>query len=265
MAKIPLLKSANTSACQLVNSYTLQRKDFTSEDRDSTNASKNKPTLSTTRPRTINDRDPTQQCGLRKQSPYKSKMESRPQRKTENLRIGRISIPHARYFMTLCTESRRTDLTDQPIASTILNTWRKQHLNNDYTLHCATIMPDHIHWLCTLGTQLTLAQIISKFKTKTKHAMEQAGLSWQRNYYDHRLRADDALEPFSKYIFLNPYRKGLISADQTWPHWILNKNYQPEFTLALNRSNGPQPEWLATDPTLTSIIENDLNHPLKKT
>jgi len=98
-------------------------------------------------------------------------MESRPQRKTENLRIGRISIPHACYFITLCTESKQTNLTSQSIADTILNTWRRQHSDDDYVLHCATIMPDYIHWLCSLGTQLTLAQIVSKFKSKTTAAL----------------------------------------------------------------------------------------------
>ena len=142
-------------------------------------------------------------------------MKSRPTRKTENLRIGRVSISHARYFITLCTDSRKINLTNPITATAILNTWRAQHCTHDYIFHCATIMPDHIHWLCTLGTQLTLAQVISKFKTKTKDAMEQAGLSWQRNYYDHRLRADDAQEPFSKYIFLNPYRKQLLTTSQT--------------------------------------------------
>ncbi|CAA6697804.1 Unannotated, partial [Lentimonas sp. CC19] len=207
--------------------------------------------------------------GLREQSPYKKKnhkkMKPRPIRKTDNLRIGRVSIPHARYFMTLCTESRKTNLTNPLTATSILNTWRAQHSTHDFTFHCATIMPDHIHWLCTLGTKLTLAQIISKFKTKTKGAMEQAKLTWQRNYHDHRLRADDAMEPFSKYIFLNPYRKQLLTISQTWPHWRLSRDYKPEFTLALNSNQGPRPEWLSETPTLQEIIDNDVNHQPPKT
>ncbi|MFQ3225927.1 MAG: REP element-mobilizing transposase RayT [Lentimonas sp.] len=192
-------------------------------------------------------------------------MTSRPTPKTENLGIGRVSIPDTRYFITLGTESRKTNLTNPITASAILNTWRAQHSTGDFTFHCATIMPDHIHWLCTLGTQLTLAQTISKFKSNTKDVMEQAGLSWQRSYYDHRLRADDAMEPFSKYIFLNPYRKQLLTISQTWPHWILSRHYKPEFTTLLNTKQGPQSKWLITDPTLTNIIENDLNHKAPKT
>jgi len=187
-------------------------------------------------------------------------MKQRPIRKTENLRIGRVSIPYARYFITLCTDSRRTNLTHSQTATAILNTWRAQHKDQDYTFHCATIMPDHTHWLCTLGTRLTLAQVISKFKSRTKQAMEHAKLTWQRNYHDHRLRADDAMEPFSKYIFLNPYRKQLLSINQTWPHWTLSRDYRPEFIEALNSNQGPQPEWLSKAPTLSELIENDLEN-----
>lgn len=182
----------------------------------------------------------------------------RPQRKTEHLRIGRLSVPHARYFITLCAHSRKTDLSSPDIAESIRDGWRQQHRDEDYILHCATIMPDHIHWLCTLGERLSLAQIISKFKSHTKAALTGNQLLWQRNYYDHRLRAETAMEVFAKYIFLNPYRKELITTDVAWPWWTLNKNYIPEFSTLLKNEKYPQPEWLPNQRPLNELVETDL-------
>jgi REP element-mobilizing transposase RayT len=138
------------------------------------------------------------------------------------------------------------------MATSIRNTWRRQHRDSDYILHCATIMPDHIHWLCTLGARLTLAQTISKFKSLAEIRQD-----WQRNYYDHRLRSDDAKEPFAKYIFLNPYRKNLLAHDQEWPWWTLNRNERPEFTIHLNEGKYPPPEWLEHQINLQTLIARD--------
>jgi len=184
--------------------------------------------------------------------------DERPTRKTDNMRIGRVSIPQARYFITLCTKSRKADLTNGAIAETIRECWREQHQSQDYVFHCGTIMPDHIHWLCTLGERLNLAQIISKFKARTRTALANHQLEWQRNYYDHRLRAEAVLEKFAKYIFLNPYRKQLISINTEWPSWTLNKNYKPEFLAALKSGAFPQAEWLANELPLNELVAADL-------
>lgn len=176
-----------------------------------------------------------------------------PKRKTDDLCIGRVSIPHARYFITLCTQNRQPTLTAKPIAEGIIQTWRKQHHEGDFILKCATVMPDHFHLLCELGERLSLSQVISKFKSKCS-----AEIEWQRNYYDHRLRADDSMEPFGKYIFLNPYRKQLITLNETWPWWTLNRNYRPEFTLHLKDDTYPQTEWVSQSQNLDKLIEADL-------
>lgn len=180
-------------------------------------------------------------------------MNDRPKRRTENLLRGRVSIPHARYFITLCTKGRKSGLTAPIIAEAIRNTWRRQHRDNDYVLHCATVMPDHLHWLCTLGERLTLSRIISKFKSLTPIQWD-----WQRNYYDHRLRADDSREPFSRYVFLNPYRKGLLRHDEEWPWWTLNRNEKPEFIEHLNKNRFPPPEWIDQGMNLKELIDQDM-------
>ena len=179
-------------------------------------------------------------------------------RKTHHLYKGRVSIPGARYFITLCSKGRVPSLLDSALAQSILDTWRLQHTDGDYTFHCGSSMPDHIHFLFTLGSRISLGQCIIKFKAKTKEAMDAAGLSWQRDFYDHRLRADDAMEGFAKYTFLNPYRKSLLPLQEPWAHWHLSRDYTPDFLQYLVALGAPPKLWIEDSLGVEELIKNDL-------
>lgn len=177
---------------------------------------------------------------------------------TDQLRKGRASIPFARYFVTICTESRKPGLHFDPIRSALVEVLRDLHDADDLSLHCATVMPDHIHVLFTLGCSLSLSQTQGKFKSLTNSTLKGSELRWQQNYFDHRVRQDASLEPFARYIFLNPYRKQLIAMRESWAGWILNKHYQPEFIEHLQAGKFPPAEWLAHEEPIEGIINQDL-------
>jgi len=182
-----------------------------------------------------------------------------PTRETGRLYLGRVSIPQARYFVTLCLKDREQSLLTKAVANAILGVWKHQEVEKDYILECGTLMPDHIHLLLTLGERLSLGQCISKFKAKTKEALAIEGLKWQRDFYDHRLRTDDSMEGFARYIYLNPYRKSLLRCEEPWPYWNLSDGYRPEFFSHLNAAGGPPQEWLTEADVLTEdLIEKDL-------
>jgi hypothetical protein len=119
-------------------------------------------------------------------------------------------------------------------------------------------MPDHIHYLFTLGERLSLGQCLIKLKAKTKEALQAVGLSWQRDFYDHWLRADDSMEGFAKYIYLNPYQKSLLAVEDSWPYWHLNREYRPKFVLHLSEAGTPPVEWLGETFTVDQLIDADL-------
>jgi len=181
-----------------------------------------------------------------------------PQRKTQNLRKGRRSLLGTRYFITICTKDRRASLADPVASAAILKAWRLQHTDDDYEFHCGTVMPDHIHFLFTLGDRLSLGKSIIKFKAKTKEALCAVGLSWQRDFYDHWLRADDSMEGFAKYIYLNPYRKSLLALDEAWPHWHVSRDYRPEFLSHLTTVGTPPNEWLGESIAINELIDSDM-------
>ncbi|PXA05491.1 peptide chain release factor N(5)-glutamine methyltransferase [Coraliomargarita sinensis] len=169
-----------------------------------------------------------------------------------------VSPNEARYFITCCTGGKETGLQSEQCACAILTILGELHAEASIDLLAATVMPDHVHVLMKLGHRLNLSQVIGKFKAATRSALDENGLAWQENYHDHRLRADDALEKFSKYLFLNPYRSQLIQIDATWPWWVLNENYHPEFLEVLEDPPLPPEEWLKESPKLQELLEDDV-------
>jgi len=178
-------------------------------------------------------------------------------RENRLLRKGRLSLPNARYFITCCTENRQPGLEQAPVATALLQAVQELHAETSIDLLTATVMPDHVHLLFQLGRRLKLAQVVSKFKSMTRNTLMEYQLTWQADDYEHRLRVDDAAESFSRYIFLNPYCARMIPADEVWPWWVLNQNYQPEFLTRLENQTLPPREWIETSTPLKDLIAKD--------
>ena len=175
----------------------------------------------------------------------------------DRLRRGRVSLAGARYFVTVCTRQRKAGLNDPMVEEGIRGVLRELHRSGDLQLHCATVMPDHVHTLFTLGIRFSLGQTQSKFKAATKTLLEKSELAWQDNFYDHRIRHQRNLESFARYLFLNPYRKGLIPSRSSWPGWVINREYHPEFLQHLEEGNFPPAGWVAQKGSVQDLIDQD--------
>ncbi len=110
-------------------------------------------------------------------------------------------------------------------------------------------MPNHIHVLGTLGERLALNRMVAKLKAGTRTVLGSRGLAWQENYVEHRLRNDTDLEPFARYIFLNPYRGNLLRLAGRWPHWWRWGELRFEFEAMVAQAGSVPPAWLGeSDP-----------------
>jgi hypothetical protein len=74
-------------------------------------------------------------------------------------------------------------------------------------------------------------------------ALRRSGLKWQDGFYEHRLREAEDVLPVFLYIYLNPYRAGLIPTDQTWPGYYCAPDDWKWFGHQTANAM-PQPEWL---------------------
>jgi REP element-mobilizing transposase RayT len=148
-----------------------------------------------------------------------------------------------RYFLTICTVDRQSGLTRKEIAASLYKAWDEIAEANDAEILCRTVMPNHVHVLLRLGKRLTLGQVVGKWKASTKAALKQEGLSWQRDFYERRLRPENEQEPFGLYVFMNPYRSGLVQLNEVWPWWRLDSPEAFRFPTLCKEGLYPQPEW----------------------
>ncbi len=168
-----------------------------------------------------------------------------PDRHTADLHRGRWSASGLRYFITCCLQRPATGLTSPLCAAAIRSAWQTLTADGDIVLECATIMPDHLHALLVLGQRLQLGRVVAKFKALTRTALLANGVAWQRDFFEHQLRPDEHASPFARYIFLNPYRAGLLERRASWTHTYLKPEHDFDFLAMLEEGLYPPAEWLA--------------------
>jgi putative transposase len=178
-----------------------------------------------------------------------------PERKTGELHHHRWSAPEIRYFVTVCISDHRSGLMTPGLRDLILESVQRSDSRQDTATFAFAIMPDHVHRLFRLGTRLSLGRVVGRFKVESRIGLAEAGLCWQRDFFEHRLRAEESVEKYGRYIFLNPYRAGLLKLNAIWLGWLCPNPAQFEFLARLNRDGFIPQEWIGPRGT---IEENEI-------
>lgn len=118
------------------------------------------------------------------------------------------------YFITICTCPRGINqlcysaLADRIWASVLHRQEIKQWL-----IHLFLLMPDHLHALMSFSHDPGMKISIASWK---RYLSRREHISWQRDFFDHRLRTNENLIAKANYIRENPVRSGLIKTGKTW-------------------------------------------------
>jgi len=104
---------------------------------------------------------------------------------------------------------------DQTSSKVLFHTARIYHERGRWNLNLLLLMPDHLHGLIGVDGRDSLSQLVRDYKRITA---KMAGVQWQRNFFDHRLRHDESLAEKFAYICQNPMRAGLVHNEQDWPY-----------------------------------------------
>ena len=137
---------------------------------------------------------------------------------------SRRSLPHAippwvrvdaTWFVTACARSRGVDtLCVEPLATMLLESLQTHAERARWTLHLGVLMPDHLH-LVLSGQDP--AVVVRNWK---RYTARHYGVRWQRDFFEHRLRADESFHAKVEYILQNPVRAGLVASASAWPHLV---------------------------------------------
>jgi len=132
----------------------------------------------------------------------------------------------AAYFITICCQHRqRNQLCDEKISKVLFDTARIYHERGRWNLNLLLLMPDHLHGLIGVDGRDSLSQLIRDYKRITAKL---AGVQWQRNFFDHRLRHDESLAEKFAYVCQNSVRAGLVHKESDWPYaFIPGQSPQP--------------------------------------
>ena len=127
-------------------------------------------------------------------------------------------MPGANYLITICTHERRPGLAQPNLLVALQAELTAMQTEQVLQARAFTLMPDHLHLLLTLGEKLELSRAVARLKSKLTPILRQSALGWQPSFHDHRLRAEESLEPYFRYIHLNPYQARLTEAGSIWPY-----------------------------------------------
>ena len=69
----------------------------------------------------------------------------------DDLKVGRISVPHRAYFVTIVTSKRFPFFSDLYSARCVIREMRWVNDSGDVNSMAWVLMSDHLHWLFQLG------------------------------------------------------------------------------------------------------------------
>ena len=137
----------------------------------------------------------------------------------------RKALPHgippwvgegAEYFITFCTIPRGKNQLCNPVVSHALHDAFAFYQNReDLWIHLLLIMPDHLHAIMSFNRCIGMKKSIGEYK---KYTARKLGIEWQRDFFDHRLRAGESYAEKAHYIRMNPVRAGLCISPKEWPY-----------------------------------------------
>jgi REP element-mobilizing transposase RayT len=120
------------------------------------------------------------------------------------------------FFITICSNPRGTDQLCPPERShALLQSATSYHHWQQWILYQFLLMPDHLHAIVGFPATSNPATTIGNWKRLTARL---AGVDWQPNFFDHRIRGGGSLDQKAEYIRQNPVRAGLVNRADQWSH-----------------------------------------------
>jgi putative transposase len=138
----------------------------------------------------------------------------------------RVRLPHQRppwvaeaapFLLTVCCRPRHVNQLCLPVvARTIRQALEFHDQRATWSLHACVLMPDHLHLLVTIPAATSQQRVIANWK---RYVARHHGVSWQQDFFEHRLRQDEHFDAKVDYLRQNPVRARLVERADAWPYF----------------------------------------------
>ncbi len=127
--------------------------------------------------------------------------------------------PHA-YSVTCATFKRTSYFTSNNAVALIMPALKDTSSKDKFAICTYCFMPDHLHLLVGGDEQSLLPRFVQSFKQTRGFQFKKSFAKplWQRGYYEHVLRKDEALRDVARYILNNPVRAGIVDDYRKYPY-----------------------------------------------
>ncbi len=141
-----------------------------------------------------------------------------------DLRKGRVSIQKHIYLITTVTKKRKPIFNNLNNARLVVNSLRYVEQARQLQSLCFVIMPDHLHWLFSLGAANNLSLVVAEVKRRSACRINErnqtiGSVVWQPGFHDYALRKEGEIKTIARYVIANPLRAGLVDKIGDYPFW----------------------------------------------
>ena len=134
---------------------------------------------------------------------------------------GAILSPARTFFVTTKTSMGRPLLQSERNAMLFIEVLRSYVTARKFRVHDFVVMPDHVHLLLTVGSDMTIERamqfIKGGFSYRLKKEFGYLGEVWQRGFSEVRVEDERSLLQHREYIAENPMRAGLVDSPEKFP------------------------------------------------
>jgi len=125
------------------------------------------------------------------------------------------------FFITIkCMPPGRNHLCQAETGDAVLAAMKYNREKLIWHCRLCLLMPDHLHAILAFPRESGMKMAIKNWK---KYVAGKHDVDWQRDFFDHRLRDHHKLEEKTRYILMNPVRKGLCERAEDWV-WVYRPN-----------------------------------------
>ena len=154
------------------------------------------------------------------------------------------------FFATTKTSMARRLFQSERNAMLLIDVLRSNVAAGKFQMHDFVVMPDHLHLLMTLPSDVSVEKamqfIKGGFSYRLKREFGFQGEVWQRGFSEVRIVDGQSFIHHRAYIVQNPVQSGLVDRAEQWPYCY---SY-----LAKKKAQGLKPKSLLTGSGPTKVV-----------